>query len=103
MTVNAKPGASTYQTICFYLCLPIGVYAVIRNAIRIHWYSRAFKEVMGSLDKYRHNFEEIEKIKSSNTKDMVFLQTVFPNFPPNYFRNTQDATKYKTTEGRFYE
>ncbi len=31
------------------------------------------------------------------------LETVFPNFPKNYFKNIENIEKYSTKVGKFYE
>lgn len=65
--------ASSGELISFFLCGSIGIYAVARNMIRMRRYGKTFWSVGSALDKYRHNFSEIERIKSSNLKEMALL------------------------------
>jgi hypothetical protein len=102
MTLNPKPQASFKELVSFYLCGSIGLIAVTRNVIRMRRYHKSFQKFTDSLQKYRHNFEEIERIRDTNIKQTVFLETVFPNFAMNYFQNTQHPERYKTSVGKFY-
>jgi hypothetical protein len=66
-------------------------------------YCKSYQQLLDAISKTDIRISELSYVKLPNLRNYVVLQNVIPHFPPNYFKNVEDPTKFKSDKCKFYE
>jgi hypothetical protein len=66
-------------------------------------YCKSYQQLLDAISKTDVRISELAYVKLPNLSNYAVLQNVIPHFPAKYFKNTEDPTKFKSDQCKFYE